>query len=206
MKIQATQVFEKNWDAKTRFIVNQGSSRSSKTYSICQKYILKLLQDENKVLTIARKSTPSLRASVLRDFLGILVDWDLYKPENHDKTNNLYRLGTNLIEFVGLDNPQKKRGAKRNYLWLNEANEFNLEDFRQMNIRTSEEVTLDYNPSDEYHWIYDEVLPRPDCTFINLKNNYGWEDQQHIEQNQKNTSRVEVEIMRSNENQSDTSI
>jgi phage terminase large subunit len=33
-------------------------------------------------------------------------------------------------------------------------------------MRTSEEITLDYNPSDEFHWIYDEVIPRKDCTFI----------------------------------------
>jgi hypothetical protein len=46
----------------------------------------------------------------------------------------------------------------------------------------------------------------PTMVIFNLKNNYGWKDQQHIEQNQKNTSRVEVEIMRPNENPSDTSI
>ena len=42
-KIQVTPVFEKNWDANTRIIVNQGGARASKTYSIAQKYILKLL-------------------------------------------------------------------------------------------------------------------------------------------------------------------
>ena len=25
---------------------------------------------------------------------------------------------------------------------------------------------IDYNPSDEFHWIYDEVLTRDDCDFF----------------------------------------
>jgi phage terminase large subunit len=166
MKIQATSVFHRNWEANTRIIVNQGSSRSSKTYSIAQKYILKLLQEKNKTLSIVRKTTPALRISVMRDFFEILVNMDLYNSANHNKTDKTYVLNDNLVEFFGMDDPQKKRGAKRDYLWLNEANELHLEDWRQLAMRTTEEITLDYNPSDEFHWIYDEVIPRKDCTFI----------------------------------------
>lgn len=40
MKIEATPVFQKNWDAlnsrKYKYIINSGSSRSSKTFSILQ--------------------------------------------------------------------------------------------------------------------------------------------------------------------------
>jgi phage terminase large subunit len=160
MQVKATNVFQRNWKAKTRLIVNRGSSRSSKTYSICQKYILKLVNEKDKVLTITRKTTPSLKTSVMMDFFEILGNWNLYNPKNHNKTELTYLLNGNLIQFTGLDNPQKKRGSKRNYLWMNEANEFNLEDYRQLAMRTTEEITLDFNPSDEFHWIYDEVLTR----------------------------------------------
>jgi hypothetical protein len=34
LTIQATTIFQKNWEAKTRFVVNIGGSRSTKTYSI----------------------------------------------------------------------------------------------------------------------------------------------------------------------------
>jgi phage terminase large subunit len=165
-KIQVTPVFEKNWDANTRIIVNQGGARASKTYSIAQKYIIKLLQETGKTLSIVRKTTPALRISVMRDFLEILVNMDLYDSSNHNKTDKTYTLNGNLVEFFGMDDPQKKRGAKRDYLWLNEANELTLEDWRQLSIRTTGEITLDYNPSDEFHWIYDEVMTRDDCTFI----------------------------------------
>ena len=48
---------------------------------------------------------------------------------------------------------------------MNEANELAYEDFKQLAMRTSEKMVLDYNPSDEFHWIYDYVIPREDSDF-----------------------------------------
>jgi len=70
------------------------------------------------------------------------------------------------VEFVALDDAQKARGRKRNWLWMNEGNELRLEDWRQLSFRTSEKIFLDFNPSDEFHWIYDSVMTRDDCKFI----------------------------------------
>jgi phage terminase large subunit len=107
-----------------------------------------------------------MRSSVLRDFFEILNSMGLYNENHYNKTDKEYVLNGNIVEFVSLDQPQKKRGAKRHYLWLNEANEFTFEDYFQLSIRTSGLIVLDYNPSDEYSWIYDKVLTRNDCKFI----------------------------------------
>ena len=73
LKIQATTVFQRNWDATTRFVINIGGSRSTKTYSILQLLIVKALEStEPLVISIVRKSLPSLRISVMRDFFKIL--------------------------------------------------------------------------------------------------------------------------------------
>lgn len=166
LNLKVTPVFHRNWQADTRIVVNQGGTRSSKTYSICQLFIVRLLQEHNKVLTICRKTLPSLKSTAMRDFFEILEGLKIYDEARHNKTENTYRIGSNLVEFVSLDQPQKKRGAKRDYLWMNEANEFNLEDWRQLSFRTTGQIFLDFNPSDEFHWIYDEVLTRDDVTFI----------------------------------------
>jgi len=69
--------------------------------------------------------------------------------------------------LIAVDDPQKIRGRKRNICFINEANELNFEDYRQLLMRTTDEMILDFNPSDPIHWIYDEVIPRDDCdTFI----------------------------------------
>ena len=48
----------------------------------------------------------------------------------------------------------------------NEANLIDFDTFTQLLLRTRKAVFLDYNPADEFHWIYDKVLTRPDCAFI----------------------------------------
>ncbi|MBG0782031.1 MAG: PBSX family phage terminase large subunit [Bacteroidales bacterium] len=166
-KVKVSVVFQKNFEAKTKIVVNQGSSRSGKTYSILQLLILvKAFQEKDAIFTIVRKTLPSLKASAMRDFFEILKNEDLYDERHHNKTENTYTLNGNLFEFVSLDQPQKKRGAKRTFLFINEANELTLEDWVQLSIRTEKQIFLDYNPSMEEHWIYDVVLPREDCTFI----------------------------------------
>jgi len=165
--VRVSSVFQRNYEATTKIVVNQGSSRSGKTYSILQLLVLvKAWEMNDGVFTIVRKTMPSLKASALRDFFEILRNEDLYDERNHNKTENTYLLNGNLFEFVSLDQPQKKRGAKRTYLFINEANELNLEDWIQLSIRTEKQIFLDYNPSMEEHWIYDLVIPRKDCTFI----------------------------------------
>jgi phage terminase large subunit len=119
-----------------------------------------------KIITITRKQGPALRGSSMRDLFDILNTHDLYSEDNHHKSINEYKFMGNTIEFVSLDEPQKIRGRKRDLLFINEGNELNWEDFFQLNIRTNERIILDFNPSDEFHWIYDKVIPREDCDFF----------------------------------------
>ena len=142
---------------------------SSKTYTIAQHIILKCVNEwagKNKIITISRKTFPALRGSVMRDFFEILVNLGLYTEKDHNKSTSEYKLGGNIVEFVSCDQPQKVRGRKRDICWLNEANEFTHEDYLQFKMRTTEQIIFDYNPSDEYHWIYDKVIPSDDCLFV----------------------------------------
>ena len=165
-KIQTNKIFKHLSNSTKKIIVEQGGTRSGKTYNILLWIILKYTtQNKNKIITICRKAFPSLRASVMRDFLDILKQLNIYNETNHNKSNSEYMLYGNLVEFISLDMPQKVRGRKRNLLFINEANELNWEDWQQLIFRTDEKIIIDYNPSDEYHWLYDKVIPRDDCDF-----------------------------------------
>lgn len=168
VELNATPVFQRNYDAWDIFkiLVDQGSTRSSKTYSIAQLFIIKLLETTGRTLTIARKTSPSMHSSVMRDFFTILRSMGIYEDWRHNKSFNEYNLHGNLVEFISMDVAEKKKGAKRDFLWLNEATEFSYEDFFQLSIRTSEKIVLDYNPAYEFHWIYDRVLTRKDAILI----------------------------------------
>ena len=166
LNLQGTVVLQKNLNANTRIVVNQGGTRSSKTYSLAQLIILKALQEQGKVYTICRKTLPALKGTAYKDFFNILEEHNLYNPDKHNKSELTYKLNNNEIEFISVDMPQKIRGRKRHILWLNEANEFRFEDWIQLSLRTTENIYLDFNPSDPYSWIYDKVMNREDCTFI----------------------------------------
>jgi phage terminase large subunit len=165
-RIKTTNVFHKAYRSNTRITCLQGGTRSSKTYSLCQLFIVKCLEETGKVFTICRKTLPALKGTAYRDVINILKELDLYSEVNHNKSELSYILNGNLIEFISVDQPQKIRGRKRNYLWLNEANEFAYEDWQQLVLRTTERIYLDYNPSDPYSWIYEKVITRDDCTFL----------------------------------------
>jgi phage terminase large subunit len=165
-KIQTNKVFNHLIKSDKRIIVEQGGTRSGKTYNILLWLIFYYTERNTaKTITICRKSFPSLRASVMRDFFDILRNHDLYREEYHNKSSHEYHLNGNLVEFISLDQPQKIRGRKRNLLYINEANELFYEDWQQLIFRTDGRIILDYNPSESFHWIYDRVIPRDDCDF-----------------------------------------
>jgi phage terminase large subunit len=172
MEIKSTVIFEKNYDAiagDKRFIINEGGSRSSKTYSLCQLMIIYCLQNNNKVVSVIRKTFPALRATVLRDFIEILRDIGLYNEESHNKSEQIYTFGNgSMVEFFSVDNEQKIRGRKRDIAWCNEANELYFDDFTQLNMRTEDKLIFDYNPSDSASWLYE--LPAEES--IKIKSTY----------------------------------
>jgi phage terminase large subunit len=166
MNVEVNVVFEHLIDSQSKIVVEQGGTRSGKTYNILLYIIFYYCQkNTGKTVTICRKTFPAVRSSVMRDFTDILKEHNLYNEDDHNKSNSEYTLNTNLVEFISVDQPQKIRGRKRDLLFINEANELDFEDWQQLVFRTQEKIILDYNPSDEYHWIYDKVLTRDDVEF-----------------------------------------
>jgi len=167
----ATYYHVKNSTARIQ--VHQGGTRSGKSFSILTAIIELCYLNENAgaVITIVRKTFPAVRATIMRDFFEILEREGIYNVDLHNKSEATYLLFGNLVEFVSIDQPQKIRGRKRSLLFANEANELDLESWRQLIMRTTgipngPAIIIDYNPSDEFHWIYDHVLTRDDHAFF----------------------------------------
>ena len=165
-KIKVNKVYTHLKRSKKKIVVEQGGTRSGKTYNILLWIIFHYCaKHTGQTITIARKTFPAVRSSVMRDFFDILKQHQLYNEDYHNKSNSEYILNGNLVEFVSLDQPQKIRGRKRDLAFLNEANELTFEDWQQIVFRTNGRIILDYNPSDSFHWIYDRVIPREDADF-----------------------------------------
>ena len=166
--------------SRKKIQVHQGGSRSGKTFSLLTHIIELCFHNEGSgsVITICRKTFPALRASVMRDFFEILEREDIYNPAFHNKSDSTYKLYGNLVEFISVDMSVKVRGRKRELLYINEANQLTLEDWRQLTLRTTGRILIDFNPSDEFHWLYDDVIPRDDCDFFQTT----YKDNPYLEQ------------------------
>ena len=170
LTLKTSPVYTSNYNAlndeNIRFVINQGGSRSSKTYSICQLLIVTALTNPKITISVVRKSFPSLRGSVMRDLFEVMDNLGIYNENNHTKMENLYRFPNgSIIEFFSVDDAQKLRGRKRDILYINEANELDFEEYVQLNMRTSRKIFVDFNPSDNYSWIYD-LIAQPNSTLI----------------------------------------
>ena len=98
------------------------------------------------------------RSKEVGDFEDILKAEGWYSGIDHNKTKKQYRYGKRLVEFIGADDEQKLRGAKRNILYCNEANELEYkQEFFQLLMRTENKIFLDFNPDDEQIWINQEL-------------------------------------------------
>ena len=143
-----------------RICVLQGGTRSGKTYSILLGLIEFAYKNKGKGLyvTIARKTFPALRGTAMRDFFEILKKENLYDERLHNKSSSLYALYGNYFEFISVDQPARVRGRKRDILFLNECNEFGFEEYTQLALRTTYKIIIDFNPSEEYHWLYTQII------------------------------------------------
>lgn len=167
LNLKASELYEKIRSAKKRNIVLEGGARSSKTYSTLLYFITDAYASKiAKEYDIIRETLPALRASAMKDFFEILKSNGIYRESDHNMSDRIYRLHGCNFNFYSADDTQKLRGRKRDKILLNECNELSLETYRQVAMRTAEQIIMDYNPSEEELWVYDYVIPRKDCAFI----------------------------------------
>lgn len=171
-----TQATKKLLKLKKRIKGIAGGTSAGKTISIIQILIDKAQRDTVSTLTsITSESMPHLKRGAIRDFLNIMEEHNYFNPALWNKTDFTYTFETgSKIEFFSLDMPHKVRGPRRNRLFINEANNIPLETFDQLEIRTKEEIWLDWNPTQEFWW-YTDVSKRDDADFeiLTYKDNEG---------------------------------
>lgn len=170
LSLKCTPVFAramKSHDSgKYNVLVFEGGSRSSKTYSLIQFFIVLALQDTHRRrIIVSRKKGTWLLSTVWVDFNNILIDMGIAGLAYINNSRHIIRINHWTFEFVGLDDQQKLHGLTCDIFWINEAMEATKDDFDQLEQRCSGFAILDYNPTAEEHWIYDNVCRRPDCYF-----------------------------------------
>lgn len=173
--LKLTKVFEKNANAYTsqryKYIINQGGSSSSKTFSILQLLTI-IAQSQKLTIDIASESLPHLKRGVLRDFLKIFEQFNLNFDLMFNRSDSYltFENGTK-INFIALDSPGKARGSRRDILFINEANLIPYDTAAQLFIRTHSTIFIDYNPTNAF-WVHNKTIANNPTRYTLIKSTY----------------------------------
>lgn len=173
----ATTSFQKINQLNKRIRVIQGGTSASKTISILLYLIAYAQTDTKKTLTsVVSESIPHLKRGAMRDFKNIMMEHKYWKDAKWNVVDSTYTFETgSQIEFFSSDNGDKLRGARRDRLFINEANNVAFDAFEQLEVRTKEFIFLDFNPTNEF-WLFTEVLGKRDdveLIVLTYKDNEG---------------------------------
>lgn len=158
-----------------RIRIVQGGSSAGKTFSIVPLLINYAIENDNKYISIVSESTPHLKRGAMKDFEVIMRATGRWIEGSFNKQNLVYTFkNDSKIEFFSADSPDKLRGARRDALFINEANNVAFEAYQQLAMRTNDFIFIDYNPVAEF-WAHTELMDRKDSDFIILtyKGNEG---------------------------------
>jgi phage terminase large subunit len=165
MKYGITPVFYKNYQAlkakdengkrKYKYIINTGSSRSSKTFSLIE--LLHRICENNKDFRVTawRDTKKDAKDTIWKDFQKVLSVSGRMIYKNRNKTESYYSYPQNdtTFEIHGADDEEKVHGLTQNVSWLNEPYKISKDTFDQIDQR-SDLIFIDWNPK-KSHWIDD---------------------------------------------------
>jgi phage terminase large subunit len=153
VNINTTVTFENLLESNSRVTQHIGGTRSGKTYAILQFLIVQALE-RRQTITIVRRTIPSLKRTVIKDFKDIISDIGIWNENDFNISDRIYKLGESSVQFINSDDPEKLRGLKSDILFIDEASEIDEESYFQLSIRTSGKIILAYNPTiSPYHWL-----------------------------------------------------
>jgi len=155
---------------KARKKVIQGGTSAGKTLAILA--VLIDIAAKNKTeISVVSESIPHLRRGAIKDFAKVMQWTGRWVADRWNKTLLTYNFANgSVIEFFSADSEARLRGARRQVVYINEANNIDFESYYQLAIRTSEAIYIDFNPTHEF-WAHTEVLPEQDAELVILTYN-----------------------------------
>ena len=165
---QSTTAIKKLHALKKRKKVIQGGTSAGKTFGILPILIDRCIRTPYLETSVVSESIPHLRRGAMKDFLKIMIETGRYRDAQWNRSALKYTFTNgSYIEFFSVEQPDKLRGARRNVLYCNEANNIPFEAYNQLAIRTSGDIWIDFNPTANF-WAHKEVANQPDADFITL--------------------------------------
>ncbi|WP_313798807.1 PBSX family phage terminase large subunit [Cytobacillus sp.] len=182
---------------KDRYLVLMGGGGSGKSVFAAQKILIRMMKESHPNhkhrFLVLRKVKDTLRGSVFEQFKSLISKWNLstlfHVPKG--RTSELYikcKNGNEII-FAGLDDVEKLKSIVGvTGIWLEEASEMDVEDYRQLDIRLRDktiwykQMIISFNPISVTHWLKSEFFDKKKANCTTLRTTY--KDNKFLEQEQ----------------------
>lgn len=153
-------------DPSVRVIALKGGTRSGKTWAVLQ--LLNTIAAKSKrprLISAVSETLPHLKRGAIRDFKNMLEADNVYNENAWHDTDKIYSYGKGKLEFFSAADSGKVHGPARDVLYINECINVSWEVYRQLAVRTTEKIILDYNPAFEF-WVDSKLAPRADVRIL----------------------------------------
>ena len=148
-------------DYSKRYEIYYGGAGSGKSVFVAQKLVKKALTDRRKILVL-RKVDKTTKNSTFQLLLDTLTDWKIIDKCKINRTDFTITLPNGSVFLCcGLQDPERiKSITGLTDAWLEEATEFNQEDFNQIDLRIrhpeakGQHIILSFNPVSKVNWCY----------------------------------------------------
>lgn len=162
MSFVYTTAIRKLRTLKKRTKVVPGGQSAGKTYGIIPIEIDYAARNPRTQTSIVAETIPHLRRGAMKDFIEIMQNTGRWQTDHWNKTLLTYTFSNgSYIEFFSADMEDKVRGPRRKRLYVNEGNLLSFETYHHLATRTSESITVDFNPTARF-WAHDELDPSTD--------------------------------------------
>lgn len=158
------QIYDSLFDYSHFTEVWYGGASSGKSHGVVQKVILKSLKHwkiPRKVLWM-RKVDRTIQDSIFTDVIDCLSSWQILPLCKVNKSNRTIHLPNGAVFlFKGMDDPEKIKSIKGlSDVVMEEASEFNHNDYTQLTLRLREpkhkkrQIFCMFNPVSKLNWTY----------------------------------------------------
>lgn len=153
----------------TKFVKGiQGGTSAGKTFGVLPVLIDIAAKTKLIEISIVAESVPHLKRGAMKDFKKIMVLTNRWVDSRWNATDFKYTYNNgSQIEFFSADNDSKLRGARRDYLYMNECNNMTFHAYTELASRTKLGVYLDWNPVNEF-WFHTELQNDTDVDFLTV--------------------------------------
>lgn len=163
-----TDLLNKCYESKAKTIVNQGGTRSSKTWSVLQVFIARAIHAPGYQSLVVGRDVPFLKLGPIADIKRILEtypDAKLFMPKKfyNQEEKQFNFLNGSFIKCSSFENEDDIKISDIDDCLINEANtvKFGYQIYRQLLMRTRGQVFIDYNPAAPF-WVHDKLIGKAD--------------------------------------------